>query len=99
MVTRSPRALSRLPRLLAVRPFPREDATPPVTNTCLVTPRARSTGIHGNTVRVGRLPPRRPARSRAGGLRRQDEEVGGNGASAPAPVPYCPVRPPACWAS
>src|SRR6478735_2058364 len=36
MVTRRPRALRRLPRLDAVRPFPREEATPPVTNTCLV---------------------------------------------------------------
>src|SRR5512144_80969 len=36
MVTRSPRALSRFPRLEAVRPLPREEATPPVTKTCLV---------------------------------------------------------------
>src|SRR6266511_1472634 len=36
MVTRRPRALRRLPRLLAVRPLPSEEATPPVTNTCFV---------------------------------------------------------------
>src|SRR5216684_3057318 len=36
MVTRSPRALSSRPRLEAVRPLPRLDATPPVTNKCLV---------------------------------------------------------------
>src|SRR6266496_5518631 len=36
IVTRSPRAVSRLPRLLAVSPLPSEEATPPVTNTCLV---------------------------------------------------------------
>ena len=36
IVTRSPRAFNRLPRLEAVRPFPREEATPPVTNTCFV---------------------------------------------------------------
>src|SRR6266496_6145791 len=36
IVTRTPRAVSRLPRLLAVSPLPSEEATPPVTNTCLV---------------------------------------------------------------
>ncbi len=36
MVTRRPRALSRAPRLEAVRPLPREEATPPVTKMCLV---------------------------------------------------------------
>src|SRR6478609_9987007 len=36
IVTVRPRALRRLPRLDAVRPFPSEEATPPVTNTCLV---------------------------------------------------------------
>src|SRR5215472_10538118 len=36
MVTRRPRALSRRPRLEAVRPLPRLDATPPVTKRCLV---------------------------------------------------------------
>src|SRR6476620_6316595 len=36
IVTRSPRALSRLLRLDAVRPLPSEEATPPVTNRCLV---------------------------------------------------------------
>jgi hypothetical protein len=36
MVTRMPRAVSRLPRLDAVSPLPRLEATPPVTNTCLV---------------------------------------------------------------
>jgi hypothetical protein len=36
MVTRSPRDFSRLPSEEAVRPFPSEEATPPVTNTCLV---------------------------------------------------------------
>jgi hypothetical protein len=36
MVTRRPRDFNRLPRLEAVRPFPREEATPPVTKTCLV---------------------------------------------------------------
>src|SRR3954464_15685086 len=36
MVTERPRARSRWPRLEAVSPFPREDATPPVTKMCLV---------------------------------------------------------------
>src|SRR3954453_4122133 len=36
MVTRRPRDFSRLPRLEAVSPLPSEEATPPVTNTCLV---------------------------------------------------------------
>src|SRR5581483_4588095 len=36
MVTRSPRAFSKRPRLEAVRPLPRLDATPPVTKRCLV---------------------------------------------------------------
>src|SRR6516165_388185 len=36
MVTRRPRALSSRPRLEAVRPLPRLDATPPVTKRCLV---------------------------------------------------------------
>src|SRR5579859_4527848 len=36
IVTRRPRSLSRRPRLEAVRPLPRLEATPPVTNTCLV---------------------------------------------------------------
>src|SRR5688572_23137451 len=37
MVTRRPRDLSSRPRLEAVRPLPSDDATPPVTKTCLVT--------------------------------------------------------------
>src|SRR3546814_18923258 len=36
MVTRRPRDLSRLPKLEAVSLLPSEDATPPVTKTCLV---------------------------------------------------------------
>src|SRR4029079_3222175 len=36
MVTRSPRDFRTLLRLEAVRPLPREEATPPVTKTCLV---------------------------------------------------------------
>src|SRR3569623_1744235 len=36
MVTRRPRDFSRLPRLDAVSPLPSEEATPPVTNTCMV---------------------------------------------------------------
>src|SRR5687768_7314162 len=36
IVTRRPRALSSAPRLDAVRPLPREEATPPVTKMCLV---------------------------------------------------------------
>src|SRR5690606_24684830 len=36
MVTRSPRAMSNMPRLDAVRPLPSEDATPPVTNRWVV---------------------------------------------------------------
>src|SRR3954452_14051326 len=36
MTTRSPRAVSRLPRLEAVRPLPSEEATPPVTKICRV---------------------------------------------------------------
>src|ERR1700727_2703948 len=36
MVTRRPRSFSRRPRLEAVSPLPRLDATPPVTKRCLV---------------------------------------------------------------
>src|SRR6266571_6377859 len=36
MLTRRPRIFSRRPRLEAVSPLPRLEATPPVTNTCLV---------------------------------------------------------------
>src|SRR5215213_4015856 len=36
IVTRSPRCLSRLPNDDAVSPLPSEEATPPVTNRCLV---------------------------------------------------------------
>src|ERR1022692_3474825 len=36
MVTLSPRSLRRRPRLDAVRPLPRLEATPPVTKRCLV---------------------------------------------------------------
>src|ERR1035437_5668807 len=36
MVTLSPRATSKEPRLDAVRPLPKEDTTPPVTKMCLV---------------------------------------------------------------
>src|SRR5712692_6217713 len=36
MLTRSPRSLSRRPMLEAVRPLPRLEATPPVTNRCRV---------------------------------------------------------------
>src|SRR5580765_8709325 len=36
IVTRSPRARSRWPRLDAVSPLPREEATPPVTKMCFV---------------------------------------------------------------
>src|SRR4051794_7459501 len=36
MVTLRPRAVSNCPRLDAVSPLPSEEATPPVTNTCLV---------------------------------------------------------------
>ena len=38
MTTDKPRALRRFPRLAAVRPFPSEEATPPVTKMCLVLP-------------------------------------------------------------
>ncbi len=36
MVTLSPRATNKVPRLEAVSPLPREETTPPVTNMCLV---------------------------------------------------------------
>src|SRR5690606_36389220 len=36
IVTRRPRAFSRRPREEAVMPFPRDEATPPVTKMCLV---------------------------------------------------------------
>src|ERR1035437_2035517 len=46
MLTRTPRSLSRRPRLEAVSHLPRLDATPPVTKTCLVfTGRAACTGV------------------------------------------------------
>src|SRR2546426_779934 len=41
MVTRRPRHFSRRPREDALRPFPRELATPPVTKMCLVTVASR----------------------------------------------------------
>ena len=36
MVTRRPREVSSRPRLEAVSPLPRDEATPPVTKMCLV---------------------------------------------------------------
>src|SRR5215470_13169095 len=48
MVTRRRREVSSWPRLDAVRPLPREEATPPVTNTCLVEWFC-CTELHGNT--------------------------------------------------
>ena len=67
IVTRSPRAFSNEPRLDAVRPLPDEEATPPVTKTCLVgkllPETVRSTEVHANTEM------RMPARSR---MRRAD---------------------------
>src|SRR4051794_37514022 len=64
MVTRRPRALSREPRLEAVRPLPSEEATPPVTNRCLVLPAGvRSTEVHANTVDTSA---RAPSARRAG---------------------------------
>ena len=36
IVTCKPRAVSNWPRLLAVRPFPSDEATPPLTKRCLV---------------------------------------------------------------
>ena len=56
MTTRSPRAVSRLPRLEAVRPLPSEEATPPVTKMCCV--RARVKAVHGTSCRND---PRRPS--------------------------------------
>src|SRR4051812_14703734 len=38
MATLRPRSRSRCPRLEAVSPFPREEATPPVTKMCLLGP-------------------------------------------------------------
>ena len=40
-----------------------------------------------------------PPGRRAGAGRFQPEDIGGNGPSTPLPVPYWPLRPPACWAS
>src|SRR6516164_4032939 len=61
MVTRSPRALSSRPRLDAVRPLPRLDATPPVTKRCLVC--ARRDASKGSSPVVG---PRRRSRRSTG---------------------------------
>lgn len=44
MTTRRPRAARRFPKLLAVKPLPSEEATPPVTKMCL------ATEPHDNTV-------------------------------------------------
>src|SRR5262245_42499578 len=52
IVTRSPRALSRRPRLDAVRPLPRLEATPPVTKRCLVNAGREENGAAAK----GRLP-------------------------------------------
>ncbi len=81
MVTRSPRALSREPRLEAVSPFPRDEATPPVTNRCLVGCAIRSTEVHANTVLAARSHSLRDAPAnaadRAGLLRRAGEQCVG----------------------
>src|SRR5579859_2685111 len=53
IVTRKPRALSSDPRLEAVSPLPKDEATPPVTKRCLVgqllPAGVRSTEVHANT--------------------------------------------------
>src|SRR3954451_20335217 len=65
IVTRRPRALRSDPRLEAVRPLPSEEATPPVTNRCLVLPAGvRSTEVHANTV----APSEREASARSAGV-------------------------------
>ena len=62
MVTRRPRDFRRLPRLEAVRPFPREEATPPVTNTCLVGVAASRGSILPERVRLRPIPTHRTRR-------------------------------------
>src|SRR5690606_23729218 len=47
IVTLRPRSLRRRPRLEAVSPLPRLEATPPVTNTCLVCAALRKKGSRG----------------------------------------------------
>src|SRR5947209_20480124 len=57
MVTRRPRLLSRRPSDAAVRPLPRELATPPVTKMCFVTGSqtiGRTTGSRGPPDEIGR---------------------------------------------
>src|SRR6266511_4399573 len=55
MVTLRPRAVSNCPRLDAVSPLPSEEATPPVTKTCLVV-RACKEAPRGVTVNPCALP-------------------------------------------
>src|SRR5215467_13544908 len=50
MLTRRPRIFSRRPRLEAVSPLPRLDATPPVTKTCLV---RTGRGVSGDDAKIG----------------------------------------------
>src|ERR1700691_5643934 len=60
MLTRRPRILSNRPRLEAVRPLPRLDATPPVTKMCVVsTGRAECAGVANSApvVRAGDADP------------------------------------------
>src|SRR3954463_9475950 len=47
IVTRRPRAVSSWPRLEAVSPLPSEEATPPVTKTCLVMRACDKSGSRG----------------------------------------------------
>src|SRR3954468_15801014 len=62
MTTRRPRAVSRLPRLEAVRPLPSEEATPPVTKMCRVSRAvAAKAGSRGGS--VGSCRPARDAPS------------------------------------
>src|SRR5882757_5218589 len=48
IVTRRPRAVSNWPRLEAVSPLPSEEATPPVTKTCLVMRACDKSGSRGD---------------------------------------------------
>ena len=71
MVTRSPRAFSRLPREEAVSPLPSDEATPPVTKTCLVGWRSAKRDSRGS-----RCAARKLARPRGSRLARAPGRIG-----------------------
>lgn len=103
IVTRRPRAFSSAPRLEAVRPLPRDEATPPVTKMCLVVMDLGGIAKRGLPWSRGEVRPAPASPSIRKGLRGRRscgfgapdshrQTTGPRGTSLSAPGPVC-LRP------